>query len=669
MSTDVGPIDDVPTIDDEVTSVCEMPTERRVQTAPLPEFDVHSIRPGQVLANRYGVERILGRSRGLLIAASHTGFDRKVTVRVVAPALANPKEIARFDREARTLAKLESDHVARIIDVGTLDDGSLFFVREYLEGESVAEYISRRSALPLDEALTYFLQICEAVQEAHSHDIALRDLTLAGAFLVRKRSGGMVAKITDFGTCKVFRQEDSDQASCTRIVDLSPSASPELLRRSANLDGRTDVWSLGCALYQLLTGEVPFKGSGVALMMSIARDEPVAPTTLRPDLPPLIDSLLKRALAKGPQARFQSVYSLVRELYPMASPQGRLLIDQIARLAGVDPVGHQYVTAAGRNMTPPPRARQASLSVVTTPPTRKPAPPPPSRPVSFHELVETPEAVTERAQGLPPIPGARASSSQRGLTWSDDVQAARRTPIAIGIAAVALPVAALFALVFTFLSGNAATTEESLRASVIGARTQVAARMPESSSQAADDVASDAGARLTATTAARQNAADGDDNERDESDEHEASEAAASEAPAQVPNTRRGGSGGGAFTSVLRDWDREETAKARTRARNERKRRSKKTRATAKKSAPETRNSARQSEESATATSGVLVATAIGASCAFSIDGETRGVSSSVRAAVSAGPHVVVCQTLEGASRTRSVTVKPGKATVAVFKF
>ena len=657
-------------------------------------LDPTSIHIGDVLADRYRVERFIGRSRGLLLQAAHTGFDKRVTVRIIAPALADPKQVDRFHRETRVLSKLESEHAARIMDVGTLPCGSHYLVREHLDGENLAAYVERRGALPIDEALLYFLQMAEAVQEAHSHNIALRDLSLKGAFLIRKKSGACSVKITEFGTCKVFRQEGGDEQSCTRLLGLSPSASPEMLRRLRDIDGRTDVWSLGCALYQLLTGEPPFAGDGVQLMLAIAQSTPRSPSVLRPDIPRALGDTVLRALCKDRNQRFASVYELARELRRHASPQARALIDQIAHLAGFDPNKEEpsrssyddEATITQSVYAPPPRARHAAHAVVTALPEHSVPPAMPSRRVAIpgaramhtpahHEThspaspwtqshaladdltVSEPSDPTQPKMGIPPC----APQSIRELSWADDIppRSTRFSSRAPWIAAFSIPAAALLALVIGLASGDTAANQAqlSLATPVAAAQAKATATLDEASRPTAASVAKNSDASRSEVLPSR---------------EHDTS---ADDTPTSTPAQRAARRSNGQFTSMLRNWDRDHVAaerdlqRAEAREQRERlksERRALRSASSKKKNAPKKNSATAQNQT--TGNGGVLAATAIGASCAFSIDGVSRGVSSSVRVSVAPGKHVVTCRASDGGQRSRTVTVAPGKAAVAVFK-
>src|SRR4051794_31626388 len=133
-----------------------------------------AIKPGDVIAGKYRVRAILSRSRGFLVEAFHTEFDQRVAVRVLSTALVDEKEVERFRREARTLAKLESEYVARIVDVGKTQDGAFFSARQYLEGQDLAATLKQRGPLALADAVLYVLQASEAVSECHANSILLR---------------------------------------------------------------------------------------------------------------------------------------------------------------------------------------------------------------------------------------------------------------------------------------------------------------------------------------------------------------------------------------------------------------------------------------------------------------------------------------------------------------
>src|SRR5262249_11836522 len=162
-------------------------------------------------------------------------------------ALVDEKEVERFRRESRTLAKLESEFVARILDVGKTQDGAFFFARQYLEGQDLAATLKQRGALPLSEAVLYILQAAEAVSECHASSILLRELQPSHLFLTQRLGGSPQVKVVDFGTAKLMRDAAAPTAgsehTATAMFGLSCYSSPELVRKAQHVDQRTDVWS------------------------------------------------------------------------------------------------------------------------------------------------------------------------------------------------------------------------------------------------------------------------------------------------------------------------------------------------------------------------------------------------------------------------------------------
>ncbi|MEO5727139.1 MAG: serine/threonine-protein kinase, partial [Byssovorax sp.] len=295
-----------------------------------------AIKPGDVIGGKYRVRAILSRTRGFLVEAFHTEFDQRVVVRILSPALCDEKEVNRFRREARTLAKLESEHVARILDVGAMPDGAFFFARPYLEGIDLASHLKKRGAMPLGEAVDLILQASEALAETHTHNIILREMQPSHLFLAQRLGGGTALKLIDFGTAKLLRDAAAPgvggEVTATSMFGLSCYSSPELVRKAKHVDIRTDVWSLGAILYQMLAGRPPFDGEMAALMLQISRDNPAPLARSRRDLPQEIDQIIGWAMAKDPDGRFANVHAFAHALTPYASPEGKVLIHRIGEI-------------------------------------------------------------------------------------------------------------------------------------------------------------------------------------------------------------------------------------------------------------------------------------------------------------------------------------------------
>jgi serine/threonine-protein kinase len=211
---------------------------------------------------------------GVVVAARHLQLDQIVALKFLRPeALANPEALDRFMREARNAARLKSEHVARIIDVATLDSGTPYIVMEYLEGSDLGDVLAQQRTLPVPVAVDFILQACDAIAEAHALGIIHRDLKPQNLFVTKRHDNTPLVKVLDFGVSKSLASSDF-AATLSQMVMGSPSyMSPEQMWSSKFVDGRTDVWALGIILHQLVVGYVPWKGETfVELCFKIAKD-------------------------------------------------------------------------------------------------------------------------------------------------------------------------------------------------------------------------------------------------------------------------------------------------------------------------------------------------------------------------------------------------------------
>ena len=372
--------------------------ESGVRHASHPVMQSTEIHPGDIIAGKYRVRAILGRNHGLLVDAFHTEFDQRVVIKVLLPGAGDSKEIERFRREARTLAKLSSEHAARIIDVGSESDGSFYLVREYLEGTDLARYVRTQGALALTDAVLLILQAAEAVAETHSHGIIVREIQPSTLFLTQRPGGAPLVKLIDFGTAKLMNAAAAPgvgaELTATAMFGLSQYSSPEMIRKAKSADGRTDVWSLGAILYELITGKPPFIGEAAMLMLQITREEPPPPSVMAPHLPAEIDQVVAWALAKDVDARFKNVYAFAHALRPFAPPEGQLLVDRIGQIteaAKRKPKAASLPPPA----VPPPRGSQGG----SIPPPRGSQPAPPAR--SSHPRAAEESFTREYQAGAP----------------------------------------------------------------------------------------------------------------------------------------------------------------------------------------------------------------------------------------------------------------------------
>jgi serine/threonine-protein kinase len=311
------------------------------------------VREGDVLAGRYRVDRVLGvGGMGVVVAAHHVELDDRVAIKFLLPeALHNADAIARFTREAQAAVKIKSEHVARVTDVGRLENGAPYIVMEYLEGLDLSAWLQQRGPLPADQAAEFVLQACEAIAEAHMYGIVHRDLKPANLFVIRRPDGGLSVKVLDFGIAKRIGAAPSANLTSTATVMGSPLyMSPEQLNSSKDADARTDIWALGVILYELLSGEPPFIAETVpGVMLKITTSEPPPLGARRPELPAGLERVILRCLEKDRTRRFPTIGDLAHALVDFGTPRSRISVERIAGImaaSGVSLTAPETPTAA-----------------------------------------------------------------------------------------------------------------------------------------------------------------------------------------------------------------------------------------------------------------------------------------------------------------------------------
>jgi serine/threonine-protein kinase len=337
---------------------------------------------GAIVAGKYRIESILGMGgMGVVAIATHVQLDQKFALKVVHDAMSEDLSIVeRFMREARASAKLKSEHVCRVSDVDQLPSGAPFIVMELLEGQDLQKVLMQ-GVLPIATAADYVLQACIAIAEAHGVGIVHRDLKPANLFLTARMDGSPLIKVLDFGIAKATAEAELKITQTQAIMGSPGYMSPEQLRSARDVDGRSDIWSLGVILYELSSGRLPFIGQTITeLAVKVAIDPP-AP------LPATMDqgfaAIIGRCLEKDIAIRYQTVTELANDLARFAGAAGMHSASLIARLSGsqpgvsaprsaVFPQATQLTGYAGTNppiahaptaVTPPPKSSKKPLLI------------------------------------------------------------------------------------------------------------------------------------------------------------------------------------------------------------------------------------------------------------------------------------------------------------------
>ena len=298
---------------------------------------------GQVIAGKFEITKLLGVGGvGFVVAANHLELAQKVALKFLRPEmLANTQVAGRFAHEALAAARIKSEHVARVYDVGSLDDGTPFIVMEFLDGRDLFDIVTQDGPQPVRLAVDYMLQACEALADAHSCGIVHRDIKPENLFLLHRSEGIELIKILDFGISKLALTGSAFKSNVPLVKTMLPVGSPvymspEQIRASKDTDHRTDIWSMGCVLYELLTGGAAFDAPTLTqLSAAILETNPGPPSRNRSDVPPEIDAIVKRCLEKNPADRFQNVAQLAMALYPYGPRRSRIHAERCCRLLKV----------------------------------------------------------------------------------------------------------------------------------------------------------------------------------------------------------------------------------------------------------------------------------------------------------------------------------------------
>jgi serine/threonine protein kinase len=286
---------------------------------------------GTTIAGRYRVERPIGEgAMGAVALARHESLDEKVAIKFLRPELRrDPLAIARLSREAKALARIKSDHVARVLDVGVTLAVGPYMVMEYLEGIDLGEVLEAEGPLPVARVVEIGLQVCEALTVAHTAGIIHRDIKPQNLFLARHGQFETL-KILDFGIADDEHAALCNDSSATPASGRRAAAgplygtpsymSPERVRNEPSADHRSDIWSVGVVLHELVTGRAVFDAPTVTeTCLRVVSDAAIELEQDDSLLPPSLRAIIARCLTRAPEQRYQSVEELAAALAPLGS--------------------------------------------------------------------------------------------------------------------------------------------------------------------------------------------------------------------------------------------------------------------------------------------------------------------------------------------------------------
>jgi len=307
--------------------------------ALAPAHATQLLAPGDVVDGRYRiVSFVAGGGMASVYRATHVVLEQVVAIKVISPLVhAIPGMAQRFLREAKAATRMKSEHVAHVHDVGTMPDGAPYIVMEYLDGSDLEAILEKGDEIPVEDAVDYALQACQALAEVHGLGIVHRDLKPANLVLTHGADGLPCIKLIDFGISHTdVPLAAKDLASLTEPQNVMGSPrymSPEQMESMSKADRRSDIYGVGAVLYELLTRRVPFEGDTFTdIYMAATLATPEAPSTLRADVPRELDEVILRCLRSDPAERYVDAAELALALAPFGPAGSGLRAKLVARV-------------------------------------------------------------------------------------------------------------------------------------------------------------------------------------------------------------------------------------------------------------------------------------------------------------------------------------------------
>ncbi|HUY31758.1 MAG TPA: serine/threonine-protein kinase [Pirellulales bacterium] len=331
-----------------------------VEAANAPGAAPGPIAPGAVLGEYALLEKVGTGVMGDVYKAAHRRMGRIAAVKVLSPAaVSSPDMVKRFRREVKAAALLTHPNIVAALDAAEAN-GCHYLVMEYVPGQDLAAILARQGPLAVADALNFIAQAARGLEYAHAQGVVHRNIK-PGNLLV---SLDGVVKVLDMGLARLEEPANPADEPLTRegqMMGTIDYMAPEQAQDARQADARADIYSLGCTLYRLLTGEVPYSGKNVVMKMLAHREQPIPSlVALRGDAPPALDAVFQRMLAKDPRQRYQSMTEVIHALRTMHTPGGLpravpvSVVPVAARIAPMDvgpPAAAKMVPKRARGMS------------------------------------------------------------------------------------------------------------------------------------------------------------------------------------------------------------------------------------------------------------------------------------------------------------------------------
>lgn len=307
---------------------------------PAPSLLSPYPQPGEVLDGKYRIEKMLGEGgMGAVAKATHLVRRAPVALKFMSPAiLSMAGTVERFVNEGVAASQIDSDHVVKVFDVGRLPTGAPYLVMEFLDGRDLSDVITNEGPrIEATRAVHFTLQMLRALHTAHTAGIVHRDMKPSNCFVIEKDGEPDFLKLVDFGISKV-RVDDERASNLTRTNSALGTPlymSPEQARSPRDVDARSDLYSVGAILYEMLCGRTPYTsetGEYTEILFKIFTTEPDSLLAIQPDVPEGLAAVVHRALLRDRDARFGSALEMAEALVPFADERS---FDLVARMRGV----------------------------------------------------------------------------------------------------------------------------------------------------------------------------------------------------------------------------------------------------------------------------------------------------------------------------------------------